>query len=287
MIQHPSPRYRRIRTLHGLFLTALLVLSSLPGTHAAPTEAPFRDRVIVITGTSSGLGHELARIAAEKDMRLVLVDKDPGPSEALVRQIVQGGGEAVFVEADLADPAQRPQIVETAVERFGTVDYLFNNAGYSYLATLEQMDLEQAHHLFEVNYWAYVDLAQRVIPLMKAQGSGTIFNVASILGVRPAPFGLGHYAGTKHALVGLFQTAAQELEPHGIRVYVGAPAGMRTNISKNSVGPLADPEVDRAADWEDPAIAAEDIFAGIQGEDVVFYPGYIGEQLGKPVQPVE
>jgi NAD(P)-dependent dehydrogenase (short-subunit alcohol dehydrogenase family) len=149
------------------------------------------------------------------------------------------------------------------------------------------MDLEQAHHLFEVNYWAYVDLAQRVIPLMKAQGSGTIFNVASILGVRPAPFGLGHYAGTKHALVGLFQTAAQELEPHGIRVYVGAPAGMRTNISKNSVGPLADPEVDRAADWEDPAIAAEDIFAGIRGEDVVFYPGYIGEQLGKPVQPVE
>ena len=278
---HSLPRL--LPALLSLCMACLLV----PAAGAASEEEAFRNKVIVITGTSSGLGQELARIAAEKDMRLVLVDKDPAPSEAMVRRIVQGGGEAVFVEADLADPAQRPRIVETAVERFGTVDYLFNNAGYSYLATLEQMDLEQAHHLFEVNYWAYVDLAQRVIPVMKAQGSGTIFNVASILGVRQAPFGLGHYAATKHALVGLFQTAAQELEPHGIRVYVGAPAGMRTNISKNSVGPLADPEVDRAADWEDPAIAAEDIFAGVQGKDVVFYPGYIGQQLGKPVQPVE
>jgi len=269
-------------------LLALLLALVLPPTVAAAEDAdPFRGKVIVITGTSSGLGHELARIAAEKEMRLVLVDKDPGPSEEMVRRIVQEGGEAVFVEADLADPAQRAPIVETAVERFGTVDFLFNNAGYSYLATLEQMDLGQAHHLFEVNYWAYVDLARQVIPIMKAQGSGTIFNVASILGVRPAPFGLGHYAATKHALVGLFQTAAQELEPHGIRVHVGAPAGMRTNISKHSIGPLADPEVDRAADWEDPAIAAEDIFAGVLGEDVVFYPGYIGEQLGQPVQPVE
>ena len=118
---------------------------------------------------------------------------------------------------------------------------------------------------------------------MKEQGGGTIFNTASILGVRPGPPGLGHYAGTKFALVGMFQVAAKELEPHGIRVFVGAPAGMRTDISKNSIGPLADPETDRAADWEDPAIPARDIFRGIQGDEVVFYPGYIGEQMGQPV----
>jgi NAD(P)-dependent dehydrogenase (short-subunit alcohol dehydrogenase family) len=81
----------------------------------------------------------------------------------------------------------------------------------------------------------------------------------------------------------MFQVAAKELEPHGIRVFVGAPAGMRTDISKNSIGPLADPETDRAADWEDPAIPARDIFRGIQGDEVVFYPGYIGEQMGQPV----
>lgn len=169
------------------------------------------------------------------------------------------------------------------MERFGAIDYLFNNAGYSYLARLDQMDLDMAHHLFEVNYWAYVDLADRVVPIMKEQGGGTIFNTASILGVRPGPPGLGHYAATKHALVGMFRVAAKELEPHGIRVFVGAPAGLRSNISVNSTGPLADPDTDRAADWEDPAIPARDIFRGIQGDDVVFHPGYIGEQTGQPV----
>ena len=210
-------------------------------------------------------------------MRLVLVDIVPGPSQAMVQRIEANGGEAVFVEADLADPAQRPQIVDTAMERFGTVDYLFNNAGYTYLARLEQTDLDQAHHLFEVNYWAYVDLAHRVIPIMKAQGHGTLLNVASILGVVPGAPGIGHYAATKHALVGMFQVAARELEPHGIDVYLAAPAGMRTNIARNSVGPLADERRDRADEWEDPAIPAADIFAAIAagGDEVLIYPGYV------------
>jgi NAD(P)-dependent dehydrogenase (short-subunit alcohol dehydrogenase family) len=257
-------------------LAATLLVVLAPALPAAPDLA---GKVAVITGTSSGLGRELAELAAEREMRLVLVDIDPGPSIEMAREIVQGGGQAVFVEADLADPDQRAQIVETAVERFGTVDVLMNNAGYSYLATLEQMDLDQAHHLFEVNYWAYVDLAQRVIPLMKAQGSGILVNVASILGVRPSPPGLGHYAATKHALVGLFQAAAEELEPHGISVHVANPAGMATDIARNSVGPLAEGARDRADDWEDPAIPAADIFAALGSDAVLIYPGYIGDPM--------
>ena len=272
---------RRMR--HWLSAALLPLLMFMLPQAGAMDDDPFFGKVIIITGTSSGLGRELARIAVEKEMKVVLVDVVPGPSQELVRSIVQGGGEAVFVEADLADPAQRGQIIEATLERYGAIDYLFNNAGYSYLATLEQMDLDQAHHLFEVNYWSYVDLAQRVIPIMREQGRGTIFSVASILGVSPGPPGLGHYAATKHALIGMFQVVAQEVEPDGIDVYVGAPGGMRTGISRNSVGPLADPEVDRAADWEDPAVAARDIFVGVLGDDVVFYPGYIGEQIGKPV----
>ncbi|HSG88418.1 MAG TPA: SDR family oxidoreductase [Pseudomonadales bacterium] len=286
-MQHPQrsrdsviDRRRSSRPAALVAALSLLLLAALAPSLRAADEDPFVGRVAVITGTSSGLGRELAEIAAAREMRLVLVDIDAGPSEAMARRIVQEGGEAVFVEADLADPAQRGQIIETAVERFGTVDYLFNNAGYSYLATLEQMDLDMAHHLMEVNYWAYVDLAQAAIAVMKEQGSGTIYNTSSILGVRPGPPGLGHYAATKFALVGMFQVVAREVAPYGIRVFVGAPAGMRTNISKNSVGPLADPELDRAADWEDPAIAAEDIFAGLLGDEVMLYPGYIGREMG-------
>lgn len=267
-----------IRDMFLLAVVSVLILSFTPVASADHHEDAYEDRVIVITGTSSGLGRELAVIAIDRGMRLVLVDKDPGPSQAMAAAIREAGGEAVFVEVDLADAEQRPRVIEAAMDAYGRIDYLFNNAGYSYLALLEQTDLEEAHRLMEVNYWAYVDLAQRVVPIMREQGGGTIMNVASILGVQPSPPGLGHYAATKHALVGMFRTAAQELANDDIRVFVAAPAGMRTNIARNSTGPLADGARDRADDWEDPAIPAADIFEMIEGEEVIIYPGYIGRR---------
>jgi NAD(P)-dependent dehydrogenase (short-subunit alcohol dehydrogenase family) len=259
-------------------LLMALALLSVGSAATAETADAYRGKVAVITGSSSGLGRELAELAAERGMKLVLADIDLEPSEAFAEGVEAAGGEAVAVEVDLAQPDQRGRVIEAAMARFGRIDYLLNNAGYSYLATLEQMELDAAHRLFEVNYWAYVDLAHRVIPIMKAQGGGHILNVASILGHRPGPPGLGHYAGTKHALVGLFQVAAEELEAYGIRVQIASPGGMRTNIARNSVGPLAEGGRDRADDWEDPAIPARDIFAKMQTDEVVFFPGYVGRQ---------
>lgn len=250
-----------------------LLLALLPGLVSA--QDPWSGKVAVITGSSSGLGHELARLAAEKGMKLVLVDINLGPSSALASRILAEGGEAVALEVDLAQREQRAQIMATALERFGRVDYLFNNAGYAYLATLEKMDLDMAQHLFEVNYWAYVDLAQQAIPIMKAQGAGSILNVVSILAHREAPAGTGHYAASKAALIGSFQAAAAELEPHGIKVFLASPGGMRTNIGRNAVGPLAEEGRDRADDWEAPEIVAADIFAAMLEDDMQFFPGYV------------
>ena len=271
-------------TLHDALrhvLGSILVVASLFTVPLGAFAAPESPRpVALITGSSSGLGAELARIAAERDMRLVLVDKDPGPSQAFAEGFRASGGEAEVFVVDLSDAAAREGLVARTLAAFGRLDYLFNNAGYSYLATTEQMDLEAAHQLFEVNYWAYADLVAQAIPAMRAQGGGTIVNVASILGVRPAPPGLGHYAATKHALLGLLQTTAQEVRDDNIRVFVAAPAGMATNIGRNAVGPLADlPGArSRADDWEDPAIPAADIFRQIEEDEVVIYPGYIGRQ---------
>jgi len=251
----------------------LLLLALLPGVAVA--EDPWRGKVVVITGSSSGLGYELAKLAAEKDMKLVLADINLGPSSALASRILAEGGEAVAIEVDLAQREQRSQVIDTALERFGSVDYLFNNAGYSYLASLEQTDLDMAQHLFEVNYWAYVDLAHRVIPIMKAQGSGSILNVVSILAHRAPPPGTGHYAASKAALLGVFQAAASELEPHGIKVFLASPGAMRTNIGRNAVGPLALGYRDRADDWEPPEIVAKDIFAAMLEDEVQFFPGYV------------
>ncbi len=259
-----------VKTIHVLFGLMLL----LPWQAGAEGDQWF-GKVAVITGSSSGLGAELAQLAADKDMRLVLADIRPEPSREFASQVLAEGGEAIVVEVDLADPDQRGNVIEAALEAYGTVDYLFNNAGYSYLATLEQMDQDMARHLFEVNYWAYVDLAQRVIPVMKEQGSGTILNVVSILAHVDSPAGTGHYAASKAALLGIFQAAAAELEPYGIRVFLASPGGMRTNIARDSVGPLADERRDRADDWEPPEVVARDIFEGIRGDAVQFFPGYV------------
>lgn len=265
------------RTKLGLewYAAALMLALLMVAGQARAQDNPFTDKVAVITGTSYGLGRELALLAAKNGMKLVLVDMRPEPSQQLAEQIRSQGGEAVVVEADLAKPEQRPPVIEKAMDAYGRIDYLFNNAGYSYLATLEQMDLEQAHHQFEVNYWAYADLAQRVIPIMRKQGGGTILNVSSILGMRSAPPRMAHYSASKHAIHGLFQAAAEGLRADNIKVYIAAPGGMRTHISKHSVGPEASEE-DRAADWEDPAVPARDIFEMIQQNEVVFNPGYIG-----------
>lgn len=258
-------------------LLSISMLFSMRAT-AQANDGPYRGKVAIITGSSSGLGAELAKLAAEKQMKLVLVDVKPAASKEFAQAYEKKGGEAIVVEADLAKADQRPRVIEAATKRFNRIDYLFNNAGYSYIATVEQMDLAEAHRLFEVNYWAYADLAQRAIPIMKKQGSGTIVNVASILGHVSAGEGMAHYSASKHALVGFFQGAAGELKSTGIKVFIASPGGMRTNIAKNSTGPMADPRRDRAANWEDPAIPAREIFEKIQGEEVVFYPGYVGKQ---------
>lgn len=263
-----------MKRLYKSLLGTLLVF--VCSSHAAD---PWADKVAFITGSSSGLGKALAQEAMDRNMKLVLVDINLAPSVKLAETYRENGGDAIAVQANLAREKPRSKAIRVALDQYGQIDYLFNNAGYNYMARLDQLDLDEAHRLFEVNFWAYVDLARQALPSMKEQGGGTILNVASILGLVPGPAGLGPYAATKHALVGYFQAVAKELEEHNIKVFVAAPAGMKTNIARNSVGPLArgGPR-DRADDWEDPAIVATDIFELIQGDQVVFKPGYIGRE---------
>ena len=89
---------------------------------------------------------------------------------------------------------------------------------------------------------------------------------------------MGHYAATKQALVGLFEAASSELASQNIKIRVASPGGMKTDIGRNTVGPLADSARTIPPDWEDPALVAKDIFAMMHGDDVVFFPGAVGRQ---------
>ena len=261
-----------MRELKQTLVGAIVSLLFAGGVFA--NEAP----VAVITGSSYGLGAELVERAVARGWRIAMVDYRPGPSATKAQEIKERGGQAAVFIADLSDPEDRKGLIKKVLATYGRVDYLFNNAGYAYLATVEQMKLQPAHRLFEVNYWAYADLAKQVIEPMRKQGGGTIVNVSSILGTVAAPAGYGHYSASKHALHGLFQTMMKEVAPDNIKVFLAAPGGMKTQIGAHSVGPLANPEAPVPANWEDPSIVADDIFEAIKGNSGVFMPGYVGRQ---------
>lgn len=266
--------------MHAARLLFHTVLSVLLLTCAYAAHADdYQGKVAIITGSSHGLGLEFAKIAADKKMKLVLADIRPEGSKALADSIKKNGGEAIVVEVDLSVAEQRPRVIDAAMKQFGRIDYLFNNAGYNYIATLEQIDLQEAHRLFEVNYWAYLDLAQRAIAVMKKQNSGTIVNTASIMGHMPGSPSNSQYSATKHAVVALFQAVEQEVKPYGIRIKIVSPGGMRTNIAKFSVGPGAEGRRNRADDWEHPETAAREVFEQIPSNELVIYAGTMAKSV--------
>ena len=230
------------------------------------------NKVALITGSSSGLGYELALLAMQQKMDLVLVDINPKASKKLMASYKKQGGNAIVIRSDLSVSKQRSTIIKKAVKAFGRIDYLFNNAGYSHLSNFSDLDLAESKDLFEVNYWAYVDLAQQVVPVMKQQKSGAIINTVSILGVVPSSPPLASYAGSKFALIGFFQAISSELKQSGISVKLVCPAGMKTNILTNAGGNLAPHLQHIDDDWEPPSIVAKEIFEQLDDGKLFQFP---------------
>ncbi len=259
-----------IRCLRAAVLLMLWVV--MPATWGQAEEVEGVQKVAVITGSSSGLGAELTKLAMAEGMDLLLVDIRPEGSQQLAQQYRANGGRVEVLAVDLAKTESRAQVIAAAVEQFGRIDYLFNNAGYSYITSVADHDLAEAHRNFEVNYWAYVDLAQRAAPIMEQQGGGVIVNISSILGFTPASPQLAVYSANKHALVGFFLSAAPEFKQKGIAVKVVMPAGMRTDIFKNAVGKDLDRSQDPAAEWEHPSVVAGEIFAEMHNGRTAQFP---------------
>lgn len=233
----------------------------------------FKEKVVIITGTSSGLGKAMAELAAEKKMKIVLVDINIPPSEKLVQNITEMGGKAIAIQVDLSKPEERGKIIDITMNKFGRIDYLINNAGYLYAAKVEDLELKQSHHLFEVNFWSYLDLAIRVVPIMRKQGGGTIVNIASIVALEAPPQRVGIYTASKRALLGIFETMASELRADNINIKIACPRGIKTNIYKNAVGPEKEVFVQMAKyNWEllnSPDSVAEDIFNKLNQKEVI------------------
>jgi NADP-dependent 3-hydroxy acid dehydrogenase YdfG len=170
-------------------------------------------KVMIITGASSGIGAATARVAAEAGARLVLAARRKDRLEALAEELG-----ALAMTTDMRDPEQIHRLVEAAVDRYGGVDVLINNAGQGLHVPLEEIRVEDLASIMQLNVYGALLAMQAVIPVMRSRGGGSIVNVSSGTTRMPSPAGASAYAATKAALNTLSQAARAELADDGIAV---------------------------------------------------------------------
>src|SRR5271166_6119177 len=224
--------------------------------------------VWLITGCSTGFGRELAKILIGRGYRVAATARDV----AKVADLVSGhDASALALKLDVDSPADIVAVVEAAKQKFGRIDVLVNNAGYGYLAAVEEGDDADIRAMFEANVFGLAAMTRAVLPVMRAQKSGAIVNISSMGGFIGFP-GSGYYAATKFAVEGLSESLSKEVAPFGIKVLIVEPGPFRTDWAGRS---LKVPKRPIGA-YEETAIARR---RQIQG--------YSGNQPGDPVRAAE
>ena len=184
-----------------------------------------------ITGCSTGFGRELAKLILKRGWRVVATARRP---EQLADLVAGHEQDALAVQLDVAKPGQIKQALEQAQACFGHIDVLVNNAGYGYLAAIEEGEDEQVRALFETNFFGLVALTNAVLPDMRARRRGHIVNISSIGGLTSFA-ATGYYHAAKYAVEGMSESLAIELAPLGIKVTVVEPGPFRTDWAGRSL----------------------------------------------------
>jgi 3-oxoacyl-[acyl-carrier protein] reductase len=181
----------------------------------------------LVTGGSQGIGAAVVEHARQAGHQVVFTGRN--------QQLIDAMGErtgASGVRADVAVDADSARTLDTCLSKMGGVDVLINNAAYAYRGEIGALDVSSMKKMFDTNVFGLVDITNRIVPSMKAQGSGDIVNIASTSGMKGAATATS-YAGSKWALRGISQCWQAELRPHGIRVVCVCPSEVQTNFGGN------------------------------------------------------
>src|SRR6202044_555361 len=193
-----------------------------------------RGKVAVITGGASGIGRAVADRAAAEGMKIVLADIEEGPLKAAEDELTSNGVEAVGVVTDVADAASVRTLRDRALDRFGAVHLVHNNAGIGLGGPIWEVSEEDWRWILGVNLWGVVHGVATFVPLLIEQGEGHIVNTASVAGLVAAPF-LGPYNATKQAVVAISETLFKDLQAVGapVGVSVLCPGFVQTRIAES------------------------------------------------------
>jgi NAD(P)-dependent dehydrogenase (short-subunit alcohol dehydrogenase family) len=183
-------------------------------------------RVWLITGCSSGFGLHIAQAALERGDRVVATARRAEPLDDLV---ASAPDRALAVALDVTHADQIDSAVAAALERFGRIDVLVNNAGYGSIGAVEELDMDDLRSLMETMFFGAVALTKAVLPHMRERGSGAIVQMSSQGGQVTFP-GYGAYCAAKYALEGMSEALADEVAPLGIRVLIVEPGAFRTGL---------------------------------------------------------
>src|SRR5215831_16653882 len=182
-------------------------------------------KIWLVTGSASGLGRNIAEAVLASGSRLVATARDPRRLDDLVKKY---GGQVRTASLDVADEEAAHAAVQGAVDAFGRLDVVVNNAGYGDVAPFEQLSPERFKAVMDTNFYGVVYVTRAALPIMRKQKSGCILQISSVGGRLAVP-GSTAYHAAKWAVGGFTESLAQEVAPFGVRVYALEPGGMRTN----------------------------------------------------------
>ena len=192
-----------------------------------------KDKVVLITGASSGFGEDAARLFVKEGCKVVLTARRLERVQALAAEIQNAGGEALAIPVDISKPAEIEIMVQTALDLYRHIDILFNNAGYGALDWLENLDPKRhIETLVQVNLTGTMLVTRAVIPHMLAQRSGHIINMSSVSGLI-SPGLITTYSASKYGVRAFTDALRREVSPFGIRVSGIYPGPATTEFGKN------------------------------------------------------
>ncbi|QIH34198.1 SDR family oxidoreductase [Sphingobacterium sp. DR205] len=190
-----------------------------------------KGKVIAITGASSGIGKAIALELAKKGAKVVLGARRTKQLQQLVEEIKNTGGEAIFAQIDVKYKADLVRLINTAVDKFGTVDVIINNAGVSQLSRIDELDTDGWEEMIDINLKGVLYGMAAAIPIFKQQRSGHIINIISTSGIKIVPM-QGVYAGTKNAVRTIAEAFRQESDGT-IRITGISPGVVKTDFADN------------------------------------------------------